>query len=83
VRATRRRHAPTCRHCPRVRLLGRDFQSWRQSWEAQRERIAMGYATECAEFAAANRPPTFKAYLIANAGTGWPMSGRQPTRRVA
>lgn len=43
----------------------------------------MGYPVECAEFDAANPPPTFKAYLIANAGTGWPMSGRQPRRRVA
>ena len=83
MKALRRRHKPTCGHCPRVRLLGRDFQSWRASWEAQREQTACGYPTETREFDATNPPPTFKAYLIANAGTGWPMSGRQPRRRVA
>jgi hypothetical protein len=27
-------------------------------------------------FTETNRAPTFKAYLIANVGAGWPMSGK-------
>lgn len=71
-----RRHARTCRHCPRVRELGRDFQCWRASWEARREQESSGYATEAAMFTATNPAPTFKSYLLANVGAGWPMSGR-------
>lgn len=79
----RRRHRRDCRHCPRVRALGRDFQAWRCSWEAQREHVTVGYATEQAEYDRANPPPTFKAYLVANAGSGWPMSGATPRRALA
>lgn len=84
-RVIRRRapHTPSCRHCPRVRLLGRDFQAQRAAWEAERERVTHGYATEQAEFDQHRPPPTFKRYLIANAGSGWPMSGRQSERSAA
>lgn len=78
----RRRHNPTCGHCPRVRALGREFQCWRASWEAQREEVAIGYAAEERAYADRHAAPTFKHYLIAMAGTGWPMSGRQPRRRL-
>jgi hypothetical protein len=71
-----RRHRPTCRHCPRVRALGRDFQAWRHSWETRREAVSAGYPTEAAMFASTSPAPTFKAYLVANVGAGWPMSGK-------
>lgn len=77
----RRRHSPSCRHCPRVRQLGRDFQSWRAAWEAACEQATAGYATERELHVAASPAPTFKAYLIANTGAAWPMSGRQSPRR--
>jgi hypothetical protein len=64
-----------------VRLLGLDFHGWRSAWEERLEQAAMGYATEGEEFRANNRPPTFKAFLIANTGAGWPMSGQAPTVR--
>lgn len=73
---SRRRHRPGCRHCPRVRQLGRDFQAQRAAWEAQAEAAAAGYAAELAEFRQRRPGPTFKAYLVALAGSGWPMSGR-------
>jgi hypothetical protein len=59
-----------------VRALGRDFQCWRAAWEARRETESAGYRTESAMFTETNRAPTFKAYLIANVGAGWPMSGK-------
>jgi hypothetical protein len=76
-------HTPTCRHCPRVRALGRDFHSWRASWEHAREHATVGYSTEQAEYDRTHRPPTFKTYLISMTGSSWPMSGRQPARRAA
>ena len=75
----RRRHRPGCRHCYRVGLLGLDFHGWRARWEDALEHTANGYATEAEEFRANNRAPTFKAFLIANTGAGWPMSGREPS----
>jgi hypothetical protein len=83
ARQRRSPHTTTCRHCPRVRLLGRDYQAQRAAWEAQREHVTHGYATEQAEFDATHRPPTFKTYLIAMTGSAWPMSGRQPARSAA
>lgn len=77
---SRARHAPGCGHCPRVRLLGRDFQAWRAAWEAACEQVTAGYAAERELHVASCPPPTFKAYLLANVGAGWPMSGRQPMR---
>jgi len=61
-------------------LLGRDFAAWRAAWEAQRELATAGYATEQQLHDAASSAPTFKAYLIANTGAGWPMSGAMPVR---
>ena len=81
MRQRRPPHRPGCRHCYRVGLLGLDFRTWRSAWEEKLEQAAVGYTTEGAEFRANNRPPTFKAYLIANTGAGWPMSGSEPTVR--
>lgn len=75
-------HRPDCRHCPRVRQLGRDYQAHRAAWLAQREQAGYGYATESAEFDRDNPGPLFRDYLLALAGTGWPMSGRQPAYRL-
>lgn len=83
ARARRAKHRPGCEHCYRVNLLGRDFGTWRASWEAALEQEANGYATEGEQFRAANTPPTFKAYLIAMTGQPWPMSGRRPRRYFA
>lgn len=71
-------HRPGCRHCRRVRLLGLDFQTWRAPWEAGLEQDAVGYATEGEQYREEHPAPTFKAYLIANIGAGWPMSGSEP-----
>ena len=79
---SRRRHRPGCRHCPRVRLLGLEFRGWRSSWELELEATAVGYATEGAQFAAAHRPPTFREYLVAMTGAGYPMSGTAPRRHL-
>lgn len=67
-------HKASCRHCPRVRALGREFQGWRAAWEARMEHETIGYATEEALYRAEHPAPTFKAYLIAMRGAGWPMS---------
>lgn len=40
-----------------------------QAWEIECERVAIGYRTEIAEFAAANPRPTLKAFLIGLKGT--------------
>ena len=82
MRQRRPKHRAGCRHCYRVRLLGLDFHGWRARWEDSLEQAAMGYATETEEFRANNRPPTFKAYLVANTGAGWPMSGSEPPVRA-
>lgn len=71
-----RRHRSSCGHCPRVRALGRDFQAWRASWETRLENASAGYRTEAAMFTESSPAPTFKAYLVANVGAGWPMSGK-------
>ena len=71
-------HRAGCRHCRRVRLLGLDFQGWRSSWEEGLEEAAVGYATEGEQYRTEHPAPTFKAYLIANTGAGWPMSGSEP-----
>ena len=42
----------------------------RHAWELEAERVAIGYKTELAEFAASNPGPTFKAALVGNAGLG-------------
>lgn len=75
---SRRRHRPGCGHCPRVRALGREFQCWRAAWDAAAEQASAGYAAELATWSAEHRPPTFRDYLIAMTGSGWPMSGRAP-----
>lgn len=72
----RRKHGLRCGHCPRVRALGRDFQAWRAAWDTQREQESAGYRTEADMFTNANPAPTFKSYLLANVGAGWPMSGK-------
>jgi hypothetical protein len=78
----RRPHGPDCRHCPRVRLLGHDFAVWRHSWELTRERATAGYADELSRFAYTHNPaPTFRDYLVAMTGSGWPMSGSAPKGR--
>lgn len=38
------------------------------AWERQCEEVALGYATETAEYAATHPRPTFKEFLIGNAG---------------
>lgn len=76
----RRHHSPSCQHCPRVRALGRDFQSWRAAWEARADQVALGYATELAELRATDPAPTFRAYLVMMTGAAWPMSGSAPAR---
>ena len=76
MKRRRRAHQPTCRHCPRVRALGRDFQAWRAAYDAHEEHESHGYASERHAYREAHVPPTFKAYLVAMAGSGWPMSGR-------
>lgn len=81
MRQRRPRHRPGCRHCFRVGLLGLDFQAWRASWEEGLEQAANGYAAEAEQYRAEHPAPTFKAYLIANTGAGWPMSGTEPPRR--
>lgn len=73
----RRRHSPSCRHCPRVRQLGHDFQAHRAAWEARAEQVSAGYQSELADFRSSHPAPTFRAYLVALTGSGWPMSGRQ------
>ena len=83
TRLRRPKHRPGCAHCYRVRLLGRDFHGWRASWEARLEQEANGYEAEGLQFREANTPPTFKAYLIAMTGAGWPMSGQRPRRHFA
>lgn len=40
------------------------------AWEWERERVALGYATEMEEFELENPRPTFKEALLANAGLG-------------
>jgi hypothetical protein len=72
-----RRHARTCRHCPRVRQLGHEFQAHRAAWEARAETVTAGYATELDDYRRRNPAPTFRTFLLALAGSGWPMSGRQ------
>lgn len=73
---TRRRpHGPGCRHCPRVRALGREFAGWRESWELAREEACHGYRTEEHGWTPGHPAPTFKRYLQAMTGAGWPMSG--------
>jgi hypothetical protein len=79
MRQRRPRHRAGCRHCFRVRLLGLDFQGWRASWEEGLEEAAVGYATEGAQYREQHAAPTFKAYLVANTGAGWPMSGQAPS----
>lgn len=74
-------HAQGCRHCRRVSALGRDFRLWRESWEARCEQVAVGYRTETALFSEDCPAPTFKTYLVAMTGSGWPMSGAEPQRR--
>lgn len=39
-----------------------------QAWQRHRESVAIGYATEEAEFAQQHPRPTLKALLISNAG---------------
>jgi len=72
---TRRRHRPSCGHCPRVRQLGRDFQAWRASFDQAEESASAGYATERAAWRAGRQAPTFRRYLEQMTGAGWPMSG--------
>lgn len=74
-------HGPSCRHCPRVRLLGHDFRVWRESWNLTAEAAHGGYSTERAEYSREHRPPTFRDYLVAMTGSGWPMSGSEPKGR--
>jgi hypothetical protein len=83
IRARRAKHRPGCEHCYRVTLLGRDFGTWRSSWEAALEQEANGYATEGQAYRDEHTAPTFKAYLIAMTGQPWPMSGRRPRRYFA
>lgn len=78
TRSRRSPHRPSCRHCPRVRLLGHDFQLWRAAWCERLERESAGYTTEAQQFTQADPPPTFRRYLEAMAGSGWPMSGSAP-----
>lgn len=79
-RKRRSRHRPGCAHCYRVGLLGRDFHTWRTAWEVRLEEAAIGYAAEEEQFREQSPAPTFKAYLIAHTGAGWPMSGQRPRR---
>lgn len=72
-----RQHAPRCRHCPRVRLLGSEFQATRAAWEAMLEQAGAGYRTESDEFRRAHPAPTFRTFLVELTGSAWPMSGRQ------
>lgn len=83
MRGTRAKHRPGCEHCYRVNLLGRDFGTWRTSWEGALEAEAVGYAAEEEAYRAAHPAPTFKNYLITMTGQGWPMSGRRPRRHFA
>ena len=62
-------------------LLGVDFGTWRAAWEAALEQFSYGYEAEEREYRRLNPAPTFKAYLIAQTGAGWPMSGTEPKRR--
>lgn len=78
MKRRRRPHGPSCRHCPRVRLLGLEFRSWRHAWELDHDRAGAGYAAEQADHRASSTPPTFGAYLVAMTGSGWPMSGSRP-----
>jgi hypothetical protein len=71
----KRKHRRCYTHCPRVRALGRDFQAWRASYDAQEESASYGYAVERAEWRSQHRPPTFRTYLVQMTGSGWPMSG--------
>lgn len=57
---TKRRHPPGCRHCRRVRELGRDYRAWRAAEEAARQAVCIGYATEERQYGAL---PTFRDYL--------------------
>jgi hypothetical protein len=63
--------------CPRVarcaascfhRELVESYWAAREVWEQQRERDAIGYATEMREFAELNPPPLFKRWLIDSKG---------------
>lgn len=63
-----------------MRALGQEFHLWRASYDSAEEATTHGYATERAEFTTMHHPPTFRDYLIAMAGTGWPMSGQAPRR---
>lgn len=63
-----------------MRLLGQDFQCWRATWESAQEATAAGYPAESAEYAERHAAPTFRTYLVAMTGAGWPMSGAAPRR---
>lgn len=80
TRRRRRPHGAGCRHCPRVRLLGHDFSVWREAFDRHTEAATGGYATERAEHLTTHRAPTFRDYLVAMTGAGWPMSGSAPRR---
>lgn len=85
VTVSRRRrapHRPGCRHCPRVRLLGLEYRGWRHARELELEHASCGYAAEAAELTSTAPLPTFRDYLVAMAGSGWPMSGRAPRRHL-
>lgn len=67
----------TQRRDRRGRRIG--FNWWREmnctllldadlAWQADREAVAIGYATEMAEYAAVHTRPTLKAFLIGNRG---------------
>jgi hypothetical protein len=79
----RRRHRPSCGHCPRVRALGAEFRAWRASWEVQEEAASYGYATEAREFSQSHPAPTFRRFLVDMTGAGWPMSTRSNQEALA
>ena len=46
-------------------------EAWRaahDAWAAEAERVAIGYATELAEFKASNPPPRLKDFMVHLAG---------------
>lgn len=67
----------TIRRDKRGRRIGRNW--WREynceilldatlTWERDAEAVAIGYATETAEYAEQHPRPTLKAFLLANKG---------------
>lgn len=60
------------------RLVMDTFRTWTDAWEAEAERVSIGYDTELAEFAARKPRPTLKRVLVGLSSGGLAPGGHPP-----